>query len=66
MVEQLSGDLTALRDSFNSYLEQLGGLQGPDAEEVRGGATVRWAPGVASGRGGLCGIEATAGAQGCL
>ncbi|KIY99563.1 hypothetical protein MNEG_8398 [Monoraphidium neglectum] len=34
MVEQLSGDLTALRDSFNSYLEQLGGLQGPDAEEV--------------------------------
>lgn len=34
MVEQLFADLTALRDSFNVYLEQLGGLQGTDAEEV--------------------------------
>jgi hypothetical protein len=42
MVEQLTGDLGALRDSFNSYLEQLGGLGGSDAEEVRPRARSCW------------------------
>ena len=34
MIQQLTTDLMGLRESFNTYLEQLGGLQGADAEEV--------------------------------